>query len=442
MRRKSMNKSLALTLLGAFVLAGPSSAQFTFGGQLVQRGEYRNGYGKLIPEGADPAMFISQRSRIQGEYQHGRMRMFLSVQDVRTWGNTPQLNSTDSSLSAHEAFVEIRLDTNWTMKLGRQELNYDNARFLGNVDWALQGRSHDMALIKFERNAYKLHFGGGFNEDSESLTWDPYSTRGQYRTALMLHGERKFRRLDLAVLFWNNGRQFVDRDSADVITGHGIRSSRTLGISTLKYQWKQNGISGFAYYQTGRDVKNTPINAVDMGVQLTRLFHTNDAKKNQLRLTLGGELISGNATGASSDRNKAFSPMYGTNHMHNGYMDLFFVGGRYEGLTGLKDLFVLTRFDISSAFFISMNGHLFSTYADYAVNGVVQDRMLGTELDATAGYVLSNSVSFQAGYSQLFATSTLEKIQNVPDPQSIQNWAYLMIVFRPGSDKKFIGLMH
>ena len=114
----------------------PSQAQFSIGGQILQRSEFRNGYGKLIDTVQDPAAFIGHRARLQVTYTHEKVRFFVSAQDVRTWGSTPQINATDGLLSVHEAWGEIQLDSSWVLKLGRQELNYDNSRFLGNLDWA------------------------------------------------------------------------------------------------------------------------------------------------------------------------------------------------------------------------------------------------------------------------------------------------------------------
>lgn len=441
MKTNSFARLFAMPLLCVLAFAGTAAAQFTFGGQLVQRAEYRNGYGQLIPQGTDPAVFISQRFRLQGTYQFDKVTLFASIQDVRTWGSAPQTNITDGLLSMHEAWAEIRFDSNWTAKLGRQELNYDNARFLGNLDWALQARSHDFGLVKYERNKMKLHFGGGFNQDAEALTGNIFNVANQYKTAQMLRCENKFGNLELALLFWNNGKQYVSRDTDNVIVSKGIRYSQTFGISTVKYTLKNTSISGFGYFQVGKDVKNRTLNAFDASLQVSHLLHATENKTNQLRITLGAEIISGTANNYTGNQNFSFSPMYGTNHAHNGYMDMFYVGGRYEGLTGLNDLFLLAKYEFSPAFFISVNGHSFSTYAGYYVDGVEQDKMLGTEVDATIGYVLNKAVSFQAGYSQMFATGTLEKIQNVSNPQGTQNWAYLSVIVRPGSDKKFMGLM-
>ncbi|HEX2536173.1 MAG TPA: hypothetical protein VHK69_20675, partial [Chitinophagaceae bacterium] len=59
-------------------------AQFNVDGQLVQRTELRNGYNRLLPEGADPAAFIAHRARLQAGYQKAAFTFLASVQDVRT----------------------------------------------------------------------------------------------------------------------------------------------------------------------------------------------------------------------------------------------------------------------------------------------------------------------------------------------------------------------
>ena len=35
------------------------------------------------------------------------------------------------------------MNEKFAFKVGRQEINYDDARIFGNVDWAMQARSHD-----------------------------------------------------------------------------------------------------------------------------------------------------------------------------------------------------------------------------------------------------------------------------------------------------------
>ncbi|MEB2780487.1 hypothetical protein U3A58_08785 [Algoriphagus sp. C2-6-M1] len=109
-----------------FGVTTSSHAQFSFDGQYFARGEYRNGYQKPLENGTAPAVFIAHRARIQASYNHQHFNFFMSVQDVRTWGNTSQLNVSDDFLSVHEAWAQVNFNPNWSLKLGRQELNYDN----------------------------------------------------------------------------------------------------------------------------------------------------------------------------------------------------------------------------------------------------------------------------------------------------------------------------
>lgn len=416
-------------------------AQFSFSGQLVQRGEYRSGYGKLIAGNADPAAFVSQRFRLQGSYQMDKVMLYTSIQDVRTWGSTPQANITDGFLSVHEAWAEVYFDSSWSMKLGRQELNYDNVRFLGNLDWALQARSHDFGLIKYERHKLKLHFGAGYNQNGEALSGNILTVPGQYKTAQMIRFENETGKFAYSVLFWNNGKQYTVLDTANVITKKGIRYSQTIALPTLRYTLKNTTISAFAYYQAGKDVANKTLSAFDVSLQVSQLIHANPDKKNQVRITLGGEMISGTASNYTGNSTYSFSPMYGTNHVHNGYMDMFFVSGRYENSVGLNDLFMLVKYECNPSLFVSVNGHYFLTYADYYSGAEKLDKDLGIEIDLSAGYIFSKCVSFQVGYSQFFASATMEAIQNMSAPAGTQNWTYLMVIIRPAADKKFIGLM-
>lgn len=440
-----MNNTLKIILFAISCLwANTALAQFSADGQIVQRGEYRHGYGTLIPEGTDPAVFIGQRTRIAAQYKIDRFTFYTSIQDVRTWGSAPQIKATDPFLSVHEAWAETKFGENFSLKLGRQELNYDNARFLGNLDWALQGRAHDFALAKFEKEDMKLHFGGGYNQDAESLSGNIFTIPNQYKAAQFVRYENTLDALSFSLLFWNNGRQYIEYENAQnqIIAEEGIRYMQTIGIPTLKYPIGNTLLSGFYYHQLGKDVSGRKVNAFDASIQLSHAIKLDEEKGRALRLSLGAEFISGTATNASDHINRSFAPLYGTNHAHNGYMDLFFVGGRQEQFAGLQDFFLRSRFDVNKKLFLSANTHSFSTFADVYTEGNEQlSKNLGVEVDLSLGYLISDVVSLQSGYSQLFASDTFEQIRNVGNPASIQNWAYLMMIYRPTLKNKFIGLL-
>ncbi len=439
---KSRKHKIKLPALSAFflILTFSANAQFVFNGQLLDRGEYRHGYGTSIDKEADPAFFISQRLRLEGSYKLSKLTFYTSLQDVRTWGSTSQLNVSDNAFSLHEAWAQVQLDSNFALKIGRQELVYDNSRFLGNVDWTMQGRSHDFALLKWAKKDTKIDIGGGFNQDGEALSGNILTVSNQYKTAQLFRLEQKYGNFDYSFLVWNDGKQYINKDSLGAITEDGIRYSLTIGLPTLRYKMNNTTFSAFFYNQSGKDVKNNTISAFDANLQVSHIMKFNETKGSQLKITLGGEYLSGTSSNNTSSTNNSFSPLYGTNHMHNGYMDFFYVAGRHENSVGLIDGYLKFKYDFSTSAFVSLNGNMFNAGNDvYNAEGKMNS-YLGTEIDFSAGYVFDKSISFQLGYSQMFGSETIEHLQKASNPDSVQNWAYLMLIVRPGSDKKFIGI--
>ena len=215
-----MKKKLCSQVFGSLALVllwtQAAQAQFTLSGQLRTRTEWRDGQGTLSPKGADPAFFTSQRTRLNLAYTGYRLKIFTAIQDVRVWGqdassiNRVTLDAYDG-LMLHEAWAEVMLlDTsatleNLSLKIGRQELVYDDSRLLGNLDWLQQGRRHDLALLKLEHKGWLAHLGAGFNQNQERKTATPYNgiptgyaagTNGigsLYKSMQFLYGGRKFK---------------------------------------------------------------------------------------------------------------------------------------------------------------------------------------------------------------------------------------------------------
>lgn len=432
-------------LIGAglllFCSGQKSFAQFSVDGQMLVRGEYRHGYSKLLNENADPAGFIAHRARIQASYQVDRLHFFMSIQDVRTWGSTSTANISDSYLSVHEAWGEVSFGENWKMKLGRQELNYDNARFLGNLDWALQARSHDFALMKYEKENAKFHFGAGFNQDSQKISDNIFTTPNQYKAAQFARYENQSGKFNYALLFWNDGPQYVERDNSSNITDKGVRYIQTLALPTLKYTLPRTQISGYLYYQFGKDVYDRSTSAYDLSAQVTQTLTENREKGSKHTATAGFELLSGIPTN-DQGKNKSFAPLYGTNHAFNGFMDLFYVGNHFNSV-GLRDIYLKTRYNFDSSFWVQGDYHHFAGAATILrdiVGGPELDKGFGSEIDLSLGKVISESVSIQAGYSQFIASDTFNFIQNNGSLKDRQNWVYIMFVFRPNNKAKFIGV--
>src|SRR5690554_3848135 len=99
-------------LVSAFVLSAfYGFAQFEMTGQYKARGEYADGYQRPLMENQDPGFFIAQRARLGGKYTHDKFQFNVTLQDIRTWGNTSHLAIDDNGLlSVYEANVSLFLN--------------------------------------------------------------------------------------------------------------------------------------------------------------------------------------------------------------------------------------------------------------------------------------------------------------------------------------------
>ena len=150
-------------------------------GQSRTRAEDRNGYANLILNDAKHAGFVSQRTRLYFGYKWDRLTFGVSIQDIRVWGSdASSISSTDNRLYLHEGWSELTLankaDTTirfklldlLSLKIGRQELIYDDSRLIGNLDWLQQARHHDMALLKAVHHGWQVDLGYAFNQNSDA----------------------------------------------------------------------------------------------------------------------------------------------------------------------------------------------------------------------------------------------------------------------------------
>lgn len=170
-------------MLASNFMAVEAHAQFTLSAQLRTRTELRNGLGNLVLKGSQAAAFTSQRTRLVFGYKWDRLVFGVSVQDVRVWGQDASTvsNADGNRLMLHEAWADLVLankaDTSikfrWfdqmSIKIGRQELSYDDVRLIGNLDWLQQGRRHDMALLKTVHKGWQVDIGYAFNQNSDAF---------------------------------------------------------------------------------------------------------------------------------------------------------------------------------------------------------------------------------------------------------------------------------
>lgn len=411
---KRVQRIILLLLPVFFSFNDLSFGQLGISGELRARPEYRRGYKSLASPGQDPAFFVSQRTRLKFQYDAERIGFFVSVQDIRTWGSTSQLNVSDNFLSVHEAWGEVDLSSRISLKAGRQELAYDDHRILGNVNWAQQGRSHDLLLIRFENGDFRWHTGLAFNQNAEQFSSTFYNVGGNYKTMQFLWLHSDFENLSGSILILNNGLQ-----AGDSATSY----SQTMGTH-VNTGFGNLGLTFSGYFQTGKDVLKRKLSAGYFSSEISWL------SGDIWTPALGLEFLSGSDQDEPGT-NHSFTPLYGTNHKFNGHMDYFFVGNHVNSV-GLWDPYL--RIACKKGKW-SCNGtlHCFVSAArilDPANTAEALPGYLGTEVDLAFSWSLAERVSLSGGYSQMFASSSMEALKG-GDHGTLNNWAWLMIVFTP-----------
>lgn len=424
-------KKLFRLILVLFLGLVPSlvMAQLTFTGEIRPRTEYRHGLKSLFNSSDEAAFFTSQRTRLNLGYTQEKFRVGLSVQDVRVWGDVAQLNVSDKNkLMLHEAWGEIIFNENFSLKVGRQELVYDDSRILGNVGWAQQARSHDLALLKFKTDEKgKFHVGFAVNNNNETPVRNSYI--GSYKHMEFAWYNRKSDQFDFSLLFMNVGQEITVVDGDDIsFEGESVQTFGT----HMNYRPGKISFTGSLYAQTGKqpfgnDVKSYMFN---LGMK----FPVADNWKGNV----GIEMLSGTDYDATSKTRldedyKSFTPLFGTNHKFNGHMDYFYVGN-HVGNVGLTDIYGGLNHSKGQWSFATAI-HVFSTAADLYLGAEKQDKYLGTELDLSVGYKYSKSVLIKAGYSHMFASDSMEALKG-GDKDETQNWGWVMLVFKPNFLKK------
>lgn len=447
-------KSLLLTLVFSVLAGWAMSQTIKLDGELRPRLEMRNGYSTLPPAGSEAAFFVSQRTRFNAFYGSEVFKAYVSMQDVRVWGDVNQLDRGDNNrFGLHQAWGEYFFNQKISLKLGRQELVYDDSRMLGNVGWAQQARSHDVALFKFENDKIKLHAGYAFNQKGENkFGTDYYASQNadgtynfnsNYKTMQYVWFNTKLGESGLSILFLNNGMESVTYADPDVAGDKDI--FKTLFTQTIGARFTPTlgpvKLAAAAYYQMG-NITNAETNLSAMYFALAGTIKSSENTK----VTLGFEYLSGTSLKDKTEdptKMKSFAPLYGTNHKFNGHMDYFYVGNHGNNV-GLIDIYATFNLKAKKwGFFLTP--HYFMAAADvYRVKHTKADfdenaydnmsKGLGFEVDAGATYTASKNMMFKLGVSGMFGTETLGVVKgyaSVDDYKKDGIWAYAMVVFKP-----------
>ena len=411
-----------LALLTLLLTSGlVSKAQFKLTGEYRPLSELRHGYKTLAIEDAEPAFLISQRARLNAEFTSTRYKFGLSIQDVRIWGSTVQQNVSDNFTSVHQAWGEVLINEAWSLKVGRQELTYDDGRLFGNANWLQQGRSHDLALLKYSAKNLQGHLGLAFNQDKDQLTGTIY-TLNNYKAMQFLWLHKDFENLGISLITVNNGIQYEDPDTSKL--DYKVVYSQTFGARGTMKSGDFN-FAAAAYSQIGKDYSNKDLSAFYLNLE------AGYTSKSNLKTALGVEILSGTDLDkmTKDDNNKSFAPLFTTGHKFNGSMDYFYAGNHLNSV-GLNNVYAKIS-KKSGKVTIGADLHGFFSNAKIISANEEYENYLGTEIDAWAEYQIEESLILSGGYSMMFASDSMKILKKITAETGTQYWGWVMLTFKP-----------
>ncbi|MEO6133780.1 MAG: alginate export family protein [Ginsengibacter sp.] len=395
--------------------------------QIRPRAEVRHGLFTPIIQGQKSASFISQRSRLGFVYaKDNKLKVGITTQVVNVWGGDPQVQVTGNNVTLYEAWGQYSLSSEWLIKAGRQVLSYDDERILGALDWSNAGRKHDALLVAFKKNKWQVHGAVAYNQNSERVTGDFFdNSQSQPYKSMEFIWVKYLSDKALSFSFLGMNNNFQSRiDSLN-------SNLQTVG-SNIYFNKNKLKVQGSAYFQTG---KNHRKNVADFNTSAwMAALKLNYAVNKNWDLSAGGDILSGKDMNSTSATITNFNPLYGTHHKFYGSMDYFYVSSGHDN-TGIVDLYASATMKPTTVFSTQLAVHRFSAAA-LVVNAQQNkaDKYLGTEADLSFSYKIDKEVNITGGYSQMFTSSSMKVVKNVPSQQSLannQNWIWLMINITP-----------
>jgi hypothetical protein len=417
-------KLLKTMLLAVVLFASKNTFAQEFGAnlQIRPRYEFRNGFKAPIPYGEIPAQFISSRTRLNLNFKQEKIVTKLSMQNIRVWGDVATNAKSDvNGIQLFEAWAQYNFNENWSSRLGRQVISYDNQRIMGEIDWAQQGQSHDAALITYKNKKSQLDLAVAYNANAETDLATPY-TAPNYKAMQYAWFHTELGKINMSLLFLNTG--YENKLATPIPTPLPelkVDYMQTFGtyMNTKNKSWDANL---WFYGQTGKST-TFDVSAFDAAINF------NYAVTDKFKAGFGYEFLSGKSQANTSTDIKSFNPLFGTNHAFNGFMDYFYVGN-HKNSVGLQDAFLKFGYN-SNKWQFTLMPHVFNTANTVLdTNGNKIDNYLGTEIDFTTSYSVHKFVNVSGGYSQMFATDTMQRLKG-GDVDHTNNWVWVMINVNP-----------
>jgi hypothetical protein len=99
------------------LLSHVHAQKMRFNAEYRPRTEVRQGFRKPVPDTLSAAVITTQRTRLNTEYESSHLKVRLTLQDARIWGNSNNKVNT-SKIEMYEGWFEWLLSPEFSIKMG------------------------------------------------------------------------------------------------------------------------------------------------------------------------------------------------------------------------------------------------------------------------------------------------------------------------------------
>ncbi len=433
MEKTPLIKRLFIVSLMSIMFAYAYAQDITLYGEVRPRAEYRDGYGKPIITSNKAGFFVNQRTRLGASFSNDIIKMQVTFQDSRTWGEAAS-NADNPSVGLYEAWGEIKMLPGLIARVGRMPLRYDERKLFSPSNWSNTGNAFDMLLFKYNlKNDFMVDLGFSYSNNKDISQETYYDPVMKYRYMEILWLSKKISdELNVSAIG-------VAISNQDTITCKGRSNYKehkhyhqfTVG-GTLKYNPKSIPLKLYfeGYYQFGKIIYKDCLDKQKSFYLVGNGIYTFIP---QLAISGGYEYISGDKN-PDNHIQRGFIHLFRGNHDFNGTMDYW----NATNNRGLQDLYggLLATFNKKRTS-IELIYHHFRTAVDVAgLNG----KSLGSELDFIVKHTANEWLSLEAGYDLYFVNENVRIIKGVGGENTrFANWGYVSLSIKPSIAFNNIG---
>ncbi len=347
--------------------------------------------------------FVSQRSRVGVAAESPHFMARVVVQDVRTWGTETDTlkDPIADAVDFHEAWARWKSGEGFNLTVGRQELNFDEQRLVGAVDWAQQGRAFDALRLAARKGPWNAELAAAI------------LTEGAPNIATVGEDQDK-----LGVLLRAGWKPMKEGSTGVVdlvsITESDAATEQLRETVGLYAAGGTGGLSGRleGYAQLG-SLGDSSYSAWMLGVYGS--FAPQMAGKP--KLTLWFDNLTGDED-LTDDQITAFQSPFATNHKFYGIMDVMcYTQGCWVDGRGLRDAALKVDVTPVGKTKLNLDVHYFMAAANQSSD---QESTLGQEVDLWASGPVGKNVTLSGGGAVLLRPDL--------DPDL---WAFVMLDLAP-----------